>query len=125
MTTPFHDATDATFAADVLEVPGTVLVDFWEPACLPCQAQDTVLGPFAAAHPHVRVVKVDISQNPALRDRYGVFSVPTLAVFRDGALVTGAVGAQGEDALAFLVSQDAPEDDSPEPPAPSSETFEV
>ncbi len=85
---------DATFAADVLAAPQPVLVDFTASWCPPCRAMDPVLEELAAARDDLRVVQVDVDAHPATASRYGVRSMPTFLLFRDGAPVLRLVGAR-------------------------------
>jgi thioredoxin 1 len=82
------------FDAQVLQSEQAVLVDFWAEWCGPCHAVAPVLQQIADERPELRVVKVNIDEEPALAQRYGVMSIPTIVLFKDGAPAAAAVGAQ-------------------------------
>ena len=85
--------TDASFEADVLKATQPVLVDFWAPWCGPCRMVSPVLEKVAAAYAgRVTVVKLNTDENPDVSMRYGIRSIPTIALFKGGEVVDGVVG---------------------------------
>jgi thioredoxin 1 len=86
--------TTAAFTTDVLEADGPVLVDFTADWCGPCRMVTPVLQQIAAERTDLRVLQVDADANPELTLRYRVMGLPSMALFRDGELLTVLVGAQ-------------------------------
>ena len=97
--------TTATFEADVLQSDRPVLVDFTALWCGPCRMVTPVLQQIAAERPDLRVLEINADDNPEIARRYNVLSLPFLALFRDGELVSGTVGARPKSAI--LSSLDA------------------
>jgi len=85
--------TDASFEEDVLKAAGPVLVDFWAPWCGPCRAVAPVLEKLAEAYQgRVEVVKMNVDENPTTSETYGIRSIPTIALFKQGEVVDGVLG---------------------------------
>ena len=95
--------TTGNFVNEVLEAKGTVLVDFWATWCGPCRMQAPILEAFAGEHPEVKVGKVNVDENPELAEKFGIMSIPTLLVFKEGKLVKSAVGLPDKGGLAEMV----------------------
>ena len=94
------DVTTSTFDQDVLASEQPVIVDFWAEWCGPCRAVAPVLDQIAEERSEeLRVVKVNIDEQPALAQRYGVMSIPTMILFRGGEPAAATLGAQPKTAL--------------------------
>ena len=85
--------TDSNFQAEVLESETAVLVDFWAPWCGPCRAVTPILEQLADAQAGIEFTKVNIDDNPGYASRYGVLSIPTLILFKNGEPATRIIGA--------------------------------
>lgn len=89
-----HINTPAEFEEKVLKSEKTVLVDFFAVWCGPCKAMSPVIEQVAEKHPEIEVYKVDTDQNPQPAVNYGVMSIPTLIVFKNGVVMNQAVGSR-------------------------------
>ena len=91
---------DATFDAEVRKSPIPVVVDFWAEWCGPCRQIGPALEELATQYAgKVKIVKVNVDEAREVAMRYGIMSIPTIAKFEGGNLVTQVVGARGADAL--------------------------
>jgi thioredoxin 1 len=105
MSDHIQNVTDADFEAVVLRSAGTCIIDFWAPWCGPCRMQGPILERFAASHPDVKIVKVNVDESPAVAEAFGIRSIPTIAIVLDGKPTLGAVGVQNERALDQLIEE--------------------
>ena len=99
-----HEFTDDNFDAEVLKAEGAVLVDFWAPWCGPCRQIAPVIEELAKENPGVKIGKVNIDDNPGSAERFGVSSIPTLMVFRDGQVAESFVGVRPKTQLQAAIS---------------------
>ncbi|CRK84347.1 thioredoxin [Neobacillus massiliamazoniensis] len=96
--------TDQNFTAETGS--GLVLADFWAPWCGPCKMIAPVLEELdAEMGDKVKIVKLDVDENPETAAKFGVMSIPTLLFFKDGEIVDKVVGFQPKDALASVVQK--------------------
>jgi thioredoxin 1 len=87
--------TTSQFDTEVLQSETPVIVDFWAEWCGPCRAVSPILEQIAEERAdEIRVVKVNIDEEPELQQRYGILSIPTILLFRGGEPAAAAIGAQ-------------------------------
>jgi len=88
-----NDVTDNNFQAEVLEADKPVLVDFWAPWCGPCRIVQPHLEELAGERDDLRIVKLNTDENPQTAAQYGVMSLPTFLLFKNGQPVHQIIGA--------------------------------
>ncbi|HVM16462.1 MAG TPA: thioredoxin [Gaiellaceae bacterium] len=94
------NVTEQTFQDEVLNSEKPVLVDFWAEWCGPCHAVAPVLDRIAEERKdELKLVKVNIDENPRLAQAYGVMSIPTMILFKDGEPAAATMGARPKSAI--------------------------
>ena len=94
---------DSNFEELVINSPIPVLLDFWAPWCGPCQMLGPILAEVAAENSSFKVAKINVDEESALAERFGVMNIPTLAVFKEGKIVNSSVGVISKEAIVDLV----------------------
>lgn len=103
MTQALHNA---DFEKNVLQNGKVVLLDFWAPWCGPCQALSPIIETVAKeAEDRAVVYKVNVDEEGALASDYGVMSIPTIKIFKNGSVVDEAVGIQTKEELLELIDK--------------------
>lgn len=82
------------FQREVLNSDRPVLLDFWAPWCAPCRMMGPILDEIAEERSDVKVAKINIDEQPELASQFGVMSIPTLMVMKEGRIVQQAMGAR-------------------------------
>ena len=98
--------TENTFEQDVIYNSDPVLVDFWADWCAPCHMIAPVLEELSDEYQdRLRVAKLNVDENPAIQERFGIRSIPTLMLFKDGELKEKVVGVQSKSQLNSLINR--------------------
>ena len=100
---PAIKITSENFESEVVNSGKTFLLDFWAPWCGPCRMVSPIVDEIAEEHDEFKICKVDVDQEPELAQKFGVVSIPTLVVIKDGKVAGQSVGAKPkEDILEML-----------------------
>jgi thioredoxin 1 len=100
------DITDANFEAEVLNSDQPVVLDFWAEWCAPCRAISPIMKQLAEDYEgKVKIVKMNIDENPQTPGRYGVRAIPTVLAFQNGQVVEQLQGARPKAAFDEMVQK--------------------
>jgi len=98
--------TDANFDQDVVKSDIPVVVDFWAPWCTPCRIVSPIIDELAKDYEgKVKVGKMNVDDNPQVAGTFGIMSIPTVLVFKNGQPVKSLIGAQGKDSYKRAIDE--------------------
>lgn len=94
---------ETNFSDEVIRSDRPVLLDFWAPWCAPCRMVGPILEEIARERSDIKVGKVNVDEQPELAGQFGVMSIPTMVVMKDGKVVNQAMGARPKSQILSLL----------------------
>ena len=91
------------FQNEIMDSEKTVLLDFWAPWCAPCRMVVPVIEEIAGERPDIKVGKINVDEQPELASEFGVMSIPTLVVMKNGKIVQRVSGARPKEAILEII----------------------
>ena len=91
------------FQNEVLNSDKTVLLDFWAPWCAPCRMVVPIIEEIAGERPDIKVGKINVDEQPELASEFGIMSIPTLVVMKNGKIVQQVSGARPKEAILTMI----------------------
>ena len=93
----------ANFLSEVIPSDKPVLMDFWAPWCGPCRMVGPVVEEISRERSDIKVCKVNVDEQPELAGQFGVMSIPTLVVMKNGKIVNQSIGAKPKNAILAML----------------------
>lgn len=94
---------NSNFEQEVMQSEKPVLLDFWAPWCGPCRMVVPIVEEIAEERPDIKVVKINVDDEPELANRYGIMTIPTLMVMRNGEILNRSSGAKPKKAILAML----------------------
>ena len=91
------------FQNEVMNSDKTVLLDFWAPWCAPCRMVAPIIEEIAGERPDIKVGKINVDEQPELASEFGIMSIPTLVVMKNGKIVQQVSGARPKEAILTMI----------------------
>ena len=94
------------FQNEIMDSEKTVLLDFWASWCAPCRMVVPIIEEIAGERPDIKVGKINVDEQPELASKFGIMSMPTLVVMKNGKIVQQVSGARPKDAILRMLFND-------------------